>query len=142
MKNRLPTKAKIFSIVFFFLAIFVSMLSFAFVSFKLSEGAFLISLGFVGPLSFYKDVLLVAGFVLFPISLILFVLAVGIAGGKDWSRLMAIAIGIMSFVFFFYETFFIAPFGIFYENLAALVLSLIIARYFVFDKKFTKFFHN
>ncbi|MSS74049.1 hypothetical protein EXS72_00210 [Candidatus Pacearchaeota archaeon] len=140
-----PLPVKLISILFFALSIISIILAFGFIASKNIEVSqfdkfFEGDQEFSSFMSIAINFIFIGGIVLIPIAILFLILGLGVLHGKEWARMMTIAVSILFLLFGLFETSIFGLTGIFFENILMIALSLVVGGYFLFDKRLNKFF--
>ncbi len=146
--NQKPLGIKLISILAFILFIVSIILAFGFIFSKSVPSA--------GISSFFEEQsdqqmfntvttivlnsLFILGFVLIPISLLFLAVGLGLLKGKEWARMMAVAISVLFLLVGIFETMVFGLTGIFFENIIIILLTGTIIWYLLFFKKIHDYF--
>jgi len=146
--NQKPLGIKLISILAFILFIISIILAFGFIFSKSVPSA--------GIASFFEEQsdqqmfntittivlnsLFILGFVLIPISLLFLAVGLGLLKGKEWARMMTVAISVLFLIVGILETMVFGFTGIFFENIITILLSGTIIWYLLFFKKIHDYF--
>ena len=91
-------------------------------------------------ITFFNGFLNLINFILIPSSVLFLIAGIGLLSGKEWARMLTIALSVVISIISFLGILVFGIKSIFFINFLVLALSLVVGGYLLFNKKVNKFF--